>query len=150
MAYHTNPFLERMSERTTSDIDFVRLFSPKILEKLPEDSFSGGVHIFRSAPGAGKTTLLRAFTPTALRSFWSSRRAPELAESFQKLVSRGVLSDDDRPQFLGVLLSCASGYADLPPGADIKQEGLFRALLDCRIVLRTLRSVATLLGFSTT
>ena len=149
MAYHTNPFLERMSERTTSDLDFVRLFSPKILEKLAEDAFKGGVHIFRSAPGAGKTTLLRAFTPTALRGFWTARRSPELAESFQKLVSRGVLEDQDRPQFLGVLLSCASGYADLPPGADIKQEGLFRALLDCRVVLRTLRSVGALLGFST-
>ncbi|UUZ62133.1 hypothetical protein LP417_17845 [Polaromonas sp. P1-6] len=60
-----------------------------------------------------------------------------------------MLEDQDRPQFLGVLLSCASGYADLPPGADIKQEGLFRALLDCRVVLRTLRSVGALLGFST-
>ena len=149
MAYHTNPFLERMSERTTSDLDFVRLFSPKILEKLAEDAFTGGIHIFRSAPGGGKTTLLRAFTPPALRGFWTSRRSPELAESFQKLVSRGVLDDQDRPQFLGVLLSCASGYADLPPGADIKQEGLFRALLDCRVVLRTLRSVGSLLGFST-
>ena len=148
MAYHTNPFLERMSERTTSDLEFVRLFSPKILEKLAEDAFKGGVHIFRSAPGAGKTTLLRAFTPTALRGFWTARRSPELAESFQKLVSRGVLEDQDRPQFLGVLLSCASGYADLPPGADIRQEGLFRALLDCRVVLRTLRSVGALLGFS--
>jgi len=149
MAYHVNPFLERMSERTTSDLDFVRLFSPKILEKLHEDAFEGGVHIFRSAPGGGKTTLLRAFTPSALRSFWTSRRASaEIAESFQKLVSRGVLNDQDRPQFLGVFLSCASGYADLPPGADIKQEGLFRALLDCRIVLRTLRSVGALLGFS--
>ena len=122
MAYHTNPFLERMSERTTSDLEFVRLFSPKILEKLAEDAFKGGIHIFRSAPGAGKTTLLRAFTPTALRGFWTARRSPELAESFQKLVSRGVLDDQDRPQFLGVLLSCASGYADLPPGADIKHE----------------------------
>lgn len=149
MAYHTNPFLERMSERTTSDLDFVRLFSPKILEKLSEDAFKGGLHIFRSAPGGGKTTLLRAFTPVALRGFWTSRRSPDLAESFQKFVSRGILDDQDRPQFLGVLLSCASGYADLPPGADIKQEGLFRALLDCRVVLRTLRSVASLLGFST-
>lgn len=149
MAYRANPFLERMSERTTSDQEFARLFSPKILEKLAEDAFEGAVHIFRSAPGAGKTTLLRAFTPTALRAFWSSRRSPELTESYQKLIARGVLDDQDGPQVLGVLLSCASGYADLPPGADLAQEGLFRALLDCRIVLRTLRSVGSLLGFNT-
>jgi hypothetical protein len=149
MAYRANPFLERMSERTTSDQDFARLFSPKILERLAEDAFEGAVHIFRSAPGAGKTTLLRAFTPNALRSFWSSRRTPDLAESFQKLVARGILDEQEGPQLLGVLISCASGYADLPPGANLAQEGLFRALLDCRVVLRTLRSLSTLLGFNT-
>lgn len=149
MAYNSNPFLERMSERTTSDMEFVRLFSPKILEKLAEDAFEGAVHVFRSAPGAGKTTLLRAFTPSALRAFWNSRARPELAESFQKLVNRGVLSEGDSPQLLGVFLSCASGYADLPSSEGLQQEGLFRALLDCRIVLRTLRSLGALLGLGT-
>lgn len=149
MAYTANPFLERMSERTTSDMEFVRLFSPKILEKLADDAFEGAVHIFRSAPGAGKTTLLRAFTPAALRAFWNSRSRPDLSESFQKLVSRGLLSESDSPQLLGVYLSCASGYADLPSSEELQQEGLFRALLDCRIVLRTLRSISVLLGFST-
>ena len=45
MAYNANPFLERMSERTTSDMEFVRLFSPKILEKLADDAFDGAVHV---------------------------------------------------------------------------------------------------------
>ncbi|MES3007439.1 MAG: hypothetical protein V4751_06680 [Pseudomonadota bacterium] len=149
MAYNSNPFLERMSERTTSDMEFVRLFSPKILEKLAEDAFEGAVHVFRSAPGAGKTTLLRAFTPPALRAFWNSRHRPDLSESFRKLVARGVLTDEGSHQFLGVFLSCASGYADLPSNVSSQQEGVFRALLDCRIVLRTLRSLGALLGFST-
>lgn len=148
MAYNSNPFLERMSERTTSDMEFVRLFSPKILEKLADDAFDGAVHVFRSAPGAGKTTLLRAFTPPALRAFWNSRSRPDLSESFQKLVNRGLLTESDSPQLLGVYLSCASGYADLPSSEGLLQEGLFRALLDCRIVLRTLRSVGALLAFS--
>ncbi len=148
MAYNANPFLERMSERTTSDTEFVRLFSPKILEKLAEDAFDGAVHVFRSAPGAGRTTLLRAFTPPALRAFWNSRNRPELSESFQKLRNRGLLTDGDSPQLVGVYLSCASGYADLPSNEGLEQEGLFRALLDCRIVLRTLRSLGALLGFS--
>jgi len=149
MAYNANPFLERMSERTTSDMEFVRLFSPKILEKLADDAFDGAVHVFRSAPGAGKTTLLRAFTPPALRAFWHSRNRPELSESFQKLLNRGLLTEGESPQLLGVYLSCASGYADLPSSEGLQQEGLFRALLDCRIVLRTLRSLGLLLGFST-
>lgn len=149
MAYNANPFLERMSERTTSDMEFVRLFSPKILEKLAEDAFDGAVHVFRSTPGAGKTTLLRAFTPPALRAFWHSRNRPELSESFQNLLNRGLLTEGESPQLLGVYLSCASGYADLPSSEGLQQEGLFRALLDCRIVLRTLRSLGALLGFST-
>lgn len=145
MAYRSNPFLERMSERTASDQDFVRLFSPKIIDRLSEGAFDGGVHIFRSSPGAGKTTLLRAFTPNALRAFWNARRSPELSETYQRLLARGVLEHDERPPFLGVLLSCAAGYADLPPSEHL-QVGLFRALFDCRIVLRALRSVAMLLG----
>lgn len=149
MAYNANPFLERMSERTTSDMEFVRLFSPKILEKLAEDAFDGAVHVFRSTPGGGKTTLLRAFTPPALRAFWHSRNRPELSESFQKLLNRGLLTEGESPQLLGVYLSCASGYADLPSSEGLQQEALFRALLDCRIVLRTLRSLGALLGFST-
>lgn len=148
MAYRANPFLDRMSERTTSDQEFVRLFSPKILERLAEDAFEGALHIFRSPPGGGKTTLLRAFTPTALRAFWNARRVQEMSESYQRLSARQILDEHSGPQMLGVLLSCASGYADLPPGATVAQEGLFRALLDCRVVLRSLRSLATLLGFS--
>jgi hypothetical protein len=147
MAYRANPFLERMSERT-SDQEFVRLFSPKILERLAEDAFEGAIHIFRSPPGGGKTTLLRAFTPTALRAFWNARRVQEMTESYQRLVAREILDEHGGPQLLGVLISCASGYADLPPGATAAEAGLFRALLDCRVVLRSLRSLATLLGFS--
>jgi hypothetical protein len=147
MAYRANPFLERMSERT-SDQEFVRLFSPKILEKLAEDAFEGAVHMFRSPPGGGKTTLLRAFTPSALRAFWNARRAPDMGEASQRLVARQVLNEQTGPQVLGVLLSCASGYADLPPGAALDRDGIFRALLDCRIVLRTLRSLAVFLGNS--
>ncbi len=148
MAYRANPFLDRMSERTTSDQEFVRLFSPKILERLQEDALKGGVTVFRSPPGGGKTTLLRAFTPTALHAFWNARSVQEMSESYQRLNAQGIIDEDNGPQLLGVLLSCASGYADLPPGATIEQEGLFRALLDCRVVLRALRSVATVLGMS--
>lgn len=144
MAYRPNPFLERMSERTSSDQYFVQLFSPKILERLPEDIVKNGVHIFRSAPGAGKTTLFRAFTPLALRAFWNLRHKSEHSESFQSLVAHEVLSDESSPSFLGVVISCASGYADLPP-LEQNNGGIFRALFDCRVVLRALRSLALLI-----
>lgn len=148
MAYRSNPFLERMSERTT-DQTFVHLFSPKILEKLEDDALEGGVHIFRSPPGGGKTTLLRAFTPAALHAFWNAGRANETNEAYRSLTNCGVLDEKAGPQLLGVLLSCASGYADLPPGASDANDGLFRALLDCRIVLRTLRSLLLLVSYTT-
>lgn len=137
-----------MSERT-SDQEFVRLFSPRIIERLPEDAFEGAVHIFHSPPGGGKTTLLRAFTPPALKAFWNARSVSEMEEAYQGLLARGVFDSQNGPQLLGVFLSCASGYADLPPGAAAAQEGLFRALLNSRIVLRALRSVS-LLANSTT
>ncbi len=148
MPYSANPFLERMSERTTSDHEFARLFSPKILDKLNENAFDGGLHIFRSAPGAGKTTLLRAFTPATLRAFWNSRGSPDLSDSYQRLADRGLLDADEGPLILAVYLSCAAGYADLPPGAEFGQQGLFRGLFDCRVVLRTLRSLGVLLGLN--
>jgi hypothetical protein len=103
---------------------------------LAADAFEGAVHIFRSPPGGGKTTLLRAFTPPALKAFWNARSVDEIDESYQRLLLRGVFDPQAGPQLLGVFLSCASGYADLPPGAAAAQEGLFRALLNCRIVLR--------------
>jgi hypothetical protein len=146
MAYKSNPFLERMSDHTTSDHDFVRLFSPKIMEKIPDLAFESALHVFTSSPGAGKTTLLRAFTPTALRAFWNSRRLPERSEAYQALAAKKIIDEDLGPQLLGVLLSCASGYADLPSGAGDSDIGLFRALFDCRVVLRALRNLATLLG----
>jgi hypothetical protein len=140
MSYRRNPFLERMSERTTSDQEFVNLFSPKVLERLEEDCLNGAVHIFRSAPGGGKTTILRAFTPSVLRAFWHAK--PTQGETYRMLIERGVLDEHEGPQLLGVFLSCAAGYADLPAGSSHANEGLLRALLNCRIVLRALRSVA--------
>lgn len=148
MAYRVNPFLDRMSERTTSDQEFVRIFSPKILDRLSEDCFEGAVHIFRSPPGAGKTTLLRALTPAALRAFWNARQIPATEESYQRFLARGVFHPTNGPELIGVFLTCASGYADLPPGATPTNEGVFRALLNSRIVLRTLRNLATLLSIS--
>lgn len=141
-----NPFKERATDRTTSDKAFVRLFSPRILENLPESAFKGGVHLFVSPPGGGKTTLCRAFTPSALQSFWNAKDLPEMKESAKVLQELGVLDPTDGPQMLGVQLTCLSGYADLPSGMSLQHDGLFRALLNCRIVLRALRSLATMVN----
>ena len=53
-----NLFLQRVAERSISDQEFVKLFSPRMIEHLDDEGFEGAVHIFRSPSGAGKTTLL--------------------------------------------------------------------------------------------
>jgi hypothetical protein len=145
--YAPNPFLERRSDRTTSDQEFVSLFSPKILERLPEEVFEAGVHVFYSPPGAGKTTLLRAFSPGALRGFWNARKSDVMSETLATLEARHILDRIQGPQVIGVMLSCAAGYADLPPGADFPSVPFFRALFDCRLVLRTLRGLPQFFGY---
>lgn len=104
----------------------------------------GAVHIFRSQPGGGKSTRLRAFTPNSLRAFWNA--GPNQAETYKFLVDRGVLGEEDGPVTLGATLSSSSGYADLPPGASNVSTELFRALLNCHIVMRTLRSLSEFLN----
>ncbi|MCY3748937.1 MAG: hypothetical protein OXG64_06540 [Chloroflexi bacterium] len=54
--------------------------------------------------------------------------------------------DDNGPQLLGVMLSCAKNYATLDdlPWDDLKKERLFFAFMNCRILLSTMRSVMQL------
>jgi hypothetical protein len=129
-----------------SDPEFVRLFSPKILENLPDEVFDAGVHVLYSPPGGGKTTILRALTPGALRGFWARKSSDAMQETIAGLKARSILDEQDGPVVLGIMISCAAGYADLPPGAGQAEHGLFRALLDCRIVLRTLRGLMQFLS----
>src|SRR5687767_8333455 len=100
-----------------------------MLERLPEPVLKSGVHVFHSPPGGGKTTLLRTFTPGVLRGFWNARHGDEITETLDWLRDRQIVSDEG-PQWLGVMLSCAAGYADLPGNTDFAATGLFRALFD--------------------
>lgn len=148
MAIRTNPFVGRASESTTPDHEFASLFCSDILDKVNNEAFEGAVHIFTSPPGGGKTTLLRAFTPTSVRTFWNLKSVPEIKEAYQKLVDRRVIDPNLGPQFLGIYLSCAAGYADLPAALSEANDGAFRALLNCRIVLKTIKSLAAFLNCS--
>ena len=145
MAIMSNPFLEKRTDRTMSDQEFVRLFSPQILDNLPNEIFGSGVHVLHSPPGGGKTTILRALTPGSLRGFWARKSSDAMEETIAGLQARAILNDDG-PAILGILISCAAGYADLPPGAGLAESGVFRALLDCRVVLRTLRGLMQFLA----
>jgi len=142
MAYKKNPFAQRASEQTTSDKEFVNLFSPDILKVLPREVFEHKVVFFRSSPGGGKTTLMRSFSPGALHEFLRGKKSSnsDLTESFCKLKELGVFSDTDQIGLATIRLSCASGYADLPSGSNDLSFSMFRGLVDCRIVLNAVNS----------
>lgn len=145
MAYEANPFLARAAEDTSSEQSFVRLFSPKVFDKIDANSFISKVHIFRSSPGGGKTTLFRAFSPSVLRAFFHSRSEAEMSDAYRRMEEFGAVGSSG-PLLLSTYISCASGYADLPPGASELNHGLLRALLNARIVLRTLKAIPELVG----
>jgi hypothetical protein len=141
-----NPFRLRASEAIESDVTFLKLFGPGMLDLLPS-----GPHvwdkpqIFRSAPGAGKTSLLRLFTPTVLLSLHAFRANDDLKELYQRMQTMGVV-DENNPRLLGVFHSCARNYAtledlDFEPA---RKERLLFGLLNARIILAALRSALVL------
>lgn len=139
-----NVFALRTSEQSSSDAEFTRNFAADALEVLPQDLFKPGALVIRSAPGGGKTSLLRLFTPGPLIEASRNRSNPPYDEIFAPLQALEAV-DKDGPRILGVYLSSAKGYAEIgPPFSEEIAAGLFKALVNARIVLRTLRAVATL------
>ncbi|MGB2624341.1 MAG: hypothetical protein WA857_04125 [Candidatus Acidiferrum sp.] len=144
-----NPFRLRASEAIESDVTFLKLFGPGMLDLLPS-----GPHvwdkpqIFRSAPGAGKTSLLRLFTPTVLLSLHAFRANDDLKELYQRMQAMGVV-DENAPRLLGVFHSCARNYATLEDleFEPARKERLLFGLLNARIILATLRSALVLHRF---
>src|SRR5258708_32271443 len=106
-----NPFRMRTSERIESEATFLRLFSPKVLELVAEDSWDR-VQIFQSAPGGGKTSLFRVFTSSALLKLHSSRSSDDYKDLYRKMEGLGVISERG-PHLLGVMLSCAQSFSSL-------------------------------------
>lgn len=141
-----NPFRLRASEAIESDVTFLKLFGPGMLDLLPTGpQVWDKPQIFRSAPGAGKTSLLRLFTPTVLLSLHTFRRNDDLKELYQRMSEMGVV-DEAAPRLLGVFHSCARNYATLEDleFEPARKERLLFGLLNARVILATLRSALTL------
>jgi hypothetical protein len=141
-----NPFRLRASEAIESDVTFLKLFGPGMLDLLPSGpQVWDKPQIFRSAPGAGKTSLLRLFTPTVLLSLHAFRANDDLKELYQRMQAMGVV-DENRPRLLGVFHSCARNYATLEDleFEPARKERLLFGLLNARIILATLRSALVL------
>lgn len=145
MRLRRNPFYMRFAEQIDSDLVFLQLFSPEVIDVLPADHIWDRTNILRSAPGGGKTSLLRVFAPGSLVALTLSRSDDRYKELFVRLRSLGAV-DDQGPRVLGVRLSCTLNYSSLEDlGVDKARKGrLFLALLNARVVLSALGSAATL------
>ncbi len=139
-----NAFAIRTSETSSPDEVFSRYFAPEVLSILPSDLFATSALVLRSAPGGGKTSLLRIFAPGPLSQVIRNRKMAPHDEIYRSLAQLGVV-EEDTALALGILVPCASGYAEIGPQLDEgKSRGLFRALVNARTVLRTLRALCTL------
>lgn len=137
-----NPFRLRASKRSVHDEQFVRLFAAGALDLLNDayDPWSGVVFL-RSAPGGGKTTLLRLLTPGPLRKVFRMQDDLDIRTTRDALMKAGAFTADG-PAILGVMIAFNNEYRDLDEVADsaARSTGVFRALVNARIVLATLRA----------
>lgn len=141
-----NPFLMRASEKIESVANFLRLYSPTVLDALIEKKTQGilweNVIFIHSSPGAGKTSLLRVFEPVSLRTLLTAKSSPDYKELITQLKKLDAITDD-RLELLGVTLLCTRNYEALdelsvPEG---QKTRYFFSLLNARVLLATLRSV---------
>lgn len=143
MSEGRNPFTMRASEHIESSATFLRLFGPGVLDLLQKNDVWDRVQIFRSAPGGGKTSLFRLFTPQCLLTLYDARATTEeYKDLYRRLKDLDVISEQDGPKILGVLLSGAANYAALEDLNFEKgqRDRLFFSLLNSRMVLALLRS----------
>lgn len=139
-----NVFAMRNSELSSPDEEFAQNFAADALQVLPERAFKPGTLIIRSAPGGGKTSLLRMFTPGPLEQTTRNRSRPPFDDVYRRLEEIGAVGRGD-PNVLGVYISSNGGYAEIgPPLSKGLAAGLFKALMNARIVLRALRAVSRL------
>jgi hypothetical protein len=139
-----NAFAIRTSETSSPDEMFSRYFAPEVLSILPPDLFATSALVLRSAPGGGKTSLLRIFTPGPLMQVIRNRHLSPHDEIHRNLVQLGVVEEGTALAF-GILVPCASGYAEIGPQLEERtSRALFRALINARVILRTLRALCTL------
>lgn len=134
-----NPFRIRASQRSVSDEQFVRLFGAGALDLLDEiEDPWGGLVFLRSAPGGGKTSFLRLLTPRPLKLASFLSEDTDARPTYDALRNGGAI-DDGGPRLLGVMVGFTAEYRDLE---EIDRAGkMFRALLNARIVIATVRAV---------
>ena len=134
-----NPFLLRSAQRITNEENFVQLFGARAIDLVSDvkDPFDGVVFV-RGAPGGGKTTLLRLLTPKPLQMTRKFTYLPKVKETYDELNNINALHYD-KLNLMGAMVTFTSEYQDV--GDQDSENGQFKALLNSRIVLSTIRTV---------
>ena len=144
-----NPFRLRASEKIESDNNFLKLYSPSVLDALMEKDKNGklweNVLYIHSSPGAGKTSLLRVFEPNTLNTLLNNKSANEYKPIYAILKKLGVI-DEEGITVLGIPLVCTRNYEILEELeiSSAQKVRYFFSLLNARIVLATLKSLVNL------
>lgn len=140
-----NPFKLLTDEHIESELGFLKLFSPNVLESLEEkykaDALWNKPLMIHSSPGGGKSTLLRIFEPHTLLSIVNSTSS-DLREIYKILKRIKAIDIHDKP-ILGVRLPCTKNYQIFEEYefSIAQKQRLFFALLNSRIILATLKSL---------
>ena len=134
-----NPFRLRAAQRAVSDEEFVRLFGAGALDLMDDIANPwGGLVFLRSAPGGGKTSFLRLLTPRPLKIASMLHDDESGRPTYDALQQREAIGESG-PNILGVFYGFTSEYRDLEE-IDLGR-GMFRALLNARIVIATVRAL---------
>lgn len=134
-----NPFRIRASQRTVNDEQFVRLFGSGALDFTKDIKNPwGGLVFLRSAPGGGKSTLLRLLTPRPLQLVARLSKDDRIKPTYDALKMIEAVNEN-QANILGTLVPFTPEYSDL---SEIDRgNSMFRALLNSRIVISTLRAL---------
>lgn len=151
MMRERNPFLTRTAERINNEDEFIKLFSPKIIDLIKEhlEGYSLWNQFFRfqSSPGGGKTSLLKLFSPSILfriQQIVKNRvdSNSDIDSLFKSLKSLEVFNEKDELNVLTLYISCASDYDNISNLSvnETKKNRLFVSLLNARIFIAFVRT----------
>lgn len=142
-----NPFQIKRFEHADSPAVFLQLFNCSALKIIDSNAFRN-VTFFSSSPGAGKTTLFKAFSAEILHYVCSQPpRSPLGSELRSYMEDVGSVSGRE-VKLLSCHLSCASSYKLLEEMFENgRRTQVLFALLNCRISIAFIRSIAILADF---
>lgn len=147
---YRNPFKIRATEKLETENNFLRMYSPFVLEELVEKNRSGklwnNVLFIRSSPGAGKTSILKVLEPASLLTLSNNKSSLYYKDTIEYLKKLDVIDENFGINICSVYMSCARNYEVIEDLnlSDGNKKSMFFGLINARIILATLRSILSL------